>query len=254
MKKFFVLAIFAFGMIGCASTGRVSALEDQVSGTRADVSASDVQNAGAFSYSSATGVFSFDASNVVAQVNGYKGTVTLDTDDINEGITNLYYTDTRARNALAAGTGVHYDSSTGTFSIGQAVETNSNVTFNDVVVSGDLTVNGTLTTINSTTVTVADKNITIADGAVNAAAANGAGLTVEGPATAATITYASADDSWNLNKKTAVTELQVDNINISGNTISSTDTNGNIILDPNDWSGEFIRFRFWLLRSRLQGR
>jgi hypothetical protein len=172
--------------------------------TRADVSASDTQNVGAFSYSSATGVFSFDASNVVATVNGYRGTVTLDTDDIAEGpsatltTSGLYFTTARARNSVSAGTGVSYNSTTGVISIGQAVGTTDNVTFNDVTVSGDLTVNGTLTTINSTTVTVADKNITIADGAPNAAAANGAGITVDGAN--ATITYTSANDRWEFNK------------------------------------------------------
>ena len=102
-----------------------------------------------------------------------------------------------------------------------------------VVISGDLQVDGTTTTINSTTLDVDDINITVAKGAVNAAAANGAGLTVEGPTTAATLLYASADDSWNLNKKTAAIELQIDNINVNGNTISSTNTNGTITLTPN---------------------
>jgi hypothetical protein len=50
----------------------------------------------------------------------------------------------------------------------------------NLVLSGDLTVNGTTTTINATTLDVADTNITIADGAANSAAADGAGLTIEG--------------------------------------------------------------------------
>lgn len=101
----------------------------------------------------------------------------------------------------------------------------------NVTITGDLTVNGTTTTINSTTLDVDDINITVAKGAANAAAANGAGLTVDGAN--ATITYLSGGDSWNLNKKTFVPDLQVDNININSNTISSTDTNGNIVLDTN---------------------
>lgn len=68
----------------------------------------------------------------------------------------------------------------------------------DLVVSGDLTVNGTTTTVNSTTLDVDDINITVAKGAANAAAANGAGLTVDGAS--ATILYTSATDSWNFNK------------------------------------------------------
>lgn len=126
-----------------------------------------------------------------------------DTDDLSEGTTNVYYTDTRARNSLVAGTGVTYTAGTGTIAIGQAVGTTDNVTFNDVTVAGDLTVNGTLTAINSTTVTIADLNITLADGAANAAAADGAGLTVAGAS--ATLTYASGDDSWNFNKDVNIT-------------------------------------------------
>jgi hypothetical protein len=170
---------------------------------RNELSAVDSENVGAFSYNSNTGEFSFDASAVVATVNGQSGYVTLDTDDISEGTGNLYYTTARTRADVSAGTGVTYTQATGVFAIGQAVGTTDNVTFNDLTVSGDLTVNGTLTTINSTDLTVTDKNITIADGAVDAAAANGAGITVDGAN--ATITYASATDSWNFNKDLSVT-------------------------------------------------
>ncbi len=124
------------------------------------------------------------------------------TTDLAEG-TNEYFTEARARNSLVAGTGVTYTSSTGTIAIGQAVGTTDNVTFNDVTVSGDLTVNGTLTTINSTDLTVTDKNITIAEGAANAAAANGAGITIDGAD--AQFFYSSGDDSWNVNKSVNVT-------------------------------------------------
>ena len=102
-----------------------------------------------------------------------------------------------------------------------------------VIISGDLQVDGTTTTINSTTVDIDDKNITLAKGAINAAAADGGGITLEGPTTSATLLYESDDDSWNFNKKTTATELQIDNININANTISSTDTNGSLTLTPN---------------------
>lgn len=47
------------------------------------------------------------------------------------------------------------------FAIGQAVGTTSNVTFNNLTVSGDLTVNGTTTTVNSTVVTIDDPIFTL---------------------------------------------------------------------------------------------
>lgn len=72
------------------------------------------------------------------------------------------------------------------------------VSATDLTLSGNLTVNGTTTTVNSTTLDVADLNITIADGAADAAAANGAGLTVDGAS--ATMLYTSATDTWDFNK------------------------------------------------------
>jgi phage-related tail fiber protein len=144
---------------------------------------------------------------------------------------------------FAGGTGVstsfNNSSSTLTFAIGQAVSPTSDVTFNNVTVNGslasdditaanisvagnatitgNLTVQGTTTTINSTNLAVADVNITLAKDATTAAAANGAGLTVTGPATAAKLTYLSADDSWNFNKNLKVA-------NVYGALVGNADT------------------------------
>ena len=68
----------------------------------------------------------------------------------------------------------------------------------DLTLSGNLTVNGTTTTINTATLDVTDLNITIADGAADATAANGAGITVDGAN--ANITYTSSTDTWDFNK------------------------------------------------------
>jgi hypothetical protein len=93
-------------------------------------------------------------SGAVSSVNAKTGVVVLNTDDVAEGSTNLYYTTTRwdtrlaakttdnlnqgttnkyfsdtlARNAMAAGTGLSYNSSTGTFTINA---TTNNVTEGD---------------------------------------------------------------------------------------------------------------------------
>ena len=72
----------------------------------------------------------------------------------------------------------------------------------NVVIPGNLTVSGTTTTVNSTTLDVADKNITIANGAADAAAADGAGLTVAGAS--ATILYTASGDKWAFNKPIAL--------------------------------------------------
>jgi len=51
--------------------------------------------------------------DTVQSVNGDTGVVVLDTDDIGEGSTNLYYSDARARAAISAGAGISYNNTTG---------------------------------------------------------------------------------------------------------------------------------------------
>ena len=70
----------------------------------------------------------------------------------------------------------------------------------DAVITGNFTVMGTTTTINSTQLSVEDKNIELANGAGTAAEADGAGITVNGPAVAASLIYTASDDTWNFNK------------------------------------------------------
>ena len=130
---------------------------------------------------------------------------------------------------FAGGTGVSTTVTNNQVSIaiGQPVATTDNVTFNNVTVNGtlssdditaanisvagnatitgNLTVQGTTTTVNSTAVSIADINITLAKDATTAAAAEGAGLTVAGAG--ATLTYTSANDSWNFNKDLFVTNI-----------------------------------------------
>jgi len=76
-----------------------------------------------------------------------------------------------------------------------------------VIIQGDLQVEGETTTINSTTLTIDDKNIVLASGAANAAAADSAGIFVEGAN--ASIWYDASTDKWNLNKDIVAPNLQV---------------------------------------------
>jgi hypothetical protein len=72
----------------------------------------------------------------------------------------------------------------------------STVTINDdLVITGDLIVNGTTTTINSTTLSVDDKNIVLAQGNTSDAVADGGGITLEG-ATNKTFTWSDSTDAW----------------------------------------------------------
>jgi hypothetical protein len=65
----------------------------------------------------------------------------------------------------------------------------------NVVVGGNLTVNGTTTTINSTTLTTADKNIELAKGSTTDAAADGGGITIHAAADY-TFNWVAATAAW----------------------------------------------------------
>ena len=169
------------------------------------------------------------------------------TDDLTEGSTNLYFTNARIDSHLSGGTGVTYSS--GAISIGQDVGTSATPTFGNitttgyiagpatftidpaavgdntgtVVIAGNLQVDGTTTTINSTTVNVDDLNIQLATGALNAAAADGAGITVDGAS--ATITYDGTNDEWDFNKDINVTGSITASGNITGTLATAAQTN-----------------------------
>ena len=73
------------------------------------------------------------------------------------------------------------------------------------VFSGDLTVEGTTTTLNSTIVEIEDKNIEL--GSVTTptdTTADGGGITLKG-ATDKTIVWTNATDSWDFNQNVKVT-------------------------------------------------
>ena len=310
---------FSAGTITAALTGNVTG---NVTGTVSDVSNHDTDDitegstnlyhttarargaisaSGDLSYNSSTGVISFSqAASAVTSVNSATGAVTLDTDDISEGSSNLYYTDARtdtrvdtilkhaghgnitvadgadgklvltaaaqyadsdARGAISVtdsggdgslsynnstgvitytgpsasevrahisgGTGVGV--SNGAISIGQAVATNSNVTFNNVqvdgtltsdditstnisvagnaTITGNLTVEGTTTTVDSTTVAIGDNIMVLNKDETGTPSAN-AGIEVErGTATNVSLLWNETNDNWTVSDGSATSVL-----------------------------------------------
>ena len=94
-----------------------------------------------------------------------------------------------------------------------------------LVLSGDLTVNGTTTTINSTTVTVDDKNLELGSSAEPTdAGADGGGITLKGT-TDKTFNWVDATDAWtsseNLNLLTGKSLLIAGTSVLSGSTLGS---------------------------------
>ena len=103
--------------------------------------------------------------------------------------------------SLVAGTGVTLtnnsgESATPTIAIGQAVATNSNVTFNDLIVSGTLTVSGTTTSVNTEILTV-DDNIVVLNNNVTGSPTENAGIEIErGTSTNVTLRWNETNDKW----------------------------------------------------------
>ena len=85
------------------------------------------------------------------------------TDSLSEGTNNLYYTtaraDSDAKRAVSGGNGIDYDSSTGVI----RTDSQANVVFNDLILTGDLTVQGGQTIINTENLNVSDTRITLND-------------------------------------------------------------------------------------------
>jgi len=137
------------------------------------------------------------------------GSGSIDTDDISEGNTNLWYTTARAdsdakravsvtdaggdgsltydeasgvftytgpsasevRAHFSGGTGVTYNSGTGQISIGQAVDSTDDVIFNNINTHGNVTIDGNLA-VNGTTTTVNSITVTTNDPLMHLADSN----------------------------------------------------------------------------------
>lgn len=128
-------------------------------------------------------------------------------------------------NVNSSGTG-NIGNSTGYFNSGFFQNFTVGNTLNilsDAVVGGNLTVNGSITTVNSNTVTINDKFINVANNASSSTLANGGGLGV-GPVNSeyATLTYNSTANTWNSNllfaapNFSATGNVTAANVNITG--------------------------------------
>jgi len=165
-----------------SSTGVFSVTTYKDADARAALSAS-----GDLAYNSSTGVFSVttykdaDARSAIS-VTDAGGDGSLAYNSTTGAITYTGPSAAEVQAHITAGTGVSIAS--GVVSIGQAVETNSNVDFatiettGNVIVGGDLTVNGTVTSVNSTTVELGDNILLLNSGETGSPTAN-AGLEIE---------------------------------------------------------------------------
>jgi len=107
-----------------------------------------------------------------------------------------------------------------------------------LVILGNLSVEGTTTTVKSTTVSITDKNIVLADNATSNAEANGAGITVNG--SNASITYNGTTDRWDFNKPIDVSTVYGD---LTGTATTAT-TATNVTATANNSTNETVYLTF----------
>jgi len=182
-----------------SGTGAFSFTERTDAEVRGLISVTDNAGDGSLSYNSSTGAITYSGISD-SQVRG-KISVTDSGGDgslaYNSGTGVITYTGPNAaetRAHLSAGTGVAY--SGGQFSIGQAVSTTSDVAFADLTLSGDLTVNGTTTTVNTATLNVSDNIITL-NNDVTGTPSQDSGIEVErGTSANVSLTWDESEDEW----------------------------------------------------------
>jgi hypothetical protein len=119
---------------------------------------------------SVSGTASIVEVGPVISVNGSSGAVVVGTDEVTEGSTSLYYTDTRARAALSAGTGLSYNSTTGEMTTSQDVSTAGSPSFAGLTLTGDATSRNILPVTDNTyslgSSTMAYKDIFVGPGSL----------------------------------------------------------------------------------------
>ena len=102
-------------------------------------------------------------------------------------------------------------------------------TINDnAIISGNLTVNGTTTTINSTTVNIDDKNFQVATGAADDAAADGAGFTVDSGDGDKTWNFEATGDNWGSSENINLASGKV--LKVNNTSILSSTTLGSSVV------------------------
>tara|TARA_R100001079_G_scaffold87337_1_gene50131 strand:+ start:410 stop:2278 length:1869 start_codon:yes stop_codon:yes gene_type:complete len=135
---------------------------------------------------------------------------------------NLTFTTNTDTDVSITNLGARLPQLSSSFSIGDASDVT--VTFSGgVVVTGDLTVSGTTTTVNSTTVNLNDHNIVLDSGNSTSAVVDGAGITIEGGSgDDATFTYNASTNAFDFKLGSSFEDIKAakftgTELDISGN-------------------------------------
>jgi hypothetical protein len=126
----------------------------------------------------------------------------------------------------------------------------------NVIVGGDLTVQGTTTTVNSTTLEITDKNIVIASGSTTSLLANGSGLTLGSTGYQFNFQSSSAGtstDFWQVSGSTGLTDFKAKTVfatvdgNVTQQVTNLGDANGTLSVGINYSQADFTAPHTWTL-------
>ena len=151
-----------------------------------------------------------------------------------DGTTNLDGTNVAGALAVSGSATVDnlsLDGNTITTSSGNlTIDSNGGTTTiaDNAIISGNLTVNGTTTTINSTTVNIDDKNFQVATGAADDAAADGAGFTVDSGDGDKTWNFEATGDNWGSSENINLASGKV--LKVANTSILSSTTLGSSVV------------------------
>ena len=254
-----------------SSTGVISFSETSAATTRALISVTDAGGDGSLAYNNSTGVITYtgpSAAETRAHFSGGTG-VTISTgtiaigQDVGTSATPTFG-NTTVGSRLTFGYNSHYLEA-GTNALAFKNSSGNpyiNITSTGVTIPGNLTVEGTTTTLNTATLDVEDKNITLNYGSGDtSASANGAGITIQDAvdsSTDATILWNTTKDAFEFSHDITLPDtakLEIGNLsggdlflnhngnhsfiqNQTGNlyVVQSTD-DGDIVFQTDDGSG-----------------
>jgi hypothetical protein len=126
----------------------------------------------------------------------------------------------------------------------------------DVIIGGNLTVNGTTTTVNSTTLEITDKNIVIASGSTTSLLANGSGLTLGSTGYQFNFQSSSAGtstDFWQVSGSNSLTDFKAKTVfatvdgNVTQQVTNLGDANGTLSVGINYSQANFTAPHTWTL-------
>ena len=135
---------------------------------------------------------------------------------LQSGLTFTNNTDVDVNNANLLTKLAALESSGGTANENIVIGTDSEDT---IVITGNLQVSGTTTTLNTANLDVQDNNITLSSGNASSAVINGAGITLESAGSNATFTYSTTGPKFEMKLGSNYEDLKVDTLHAAALTI-----------------------------------